>query len=80
LVVALTKAAGDARKEQEAVQAAIDAYMELAGGGDPFDACLANFFVEDGSVERPPPIERVPGAREEDVLRWRELVLDLAGY
>lgn len=80
LVLALAAAKGDEAKEKDAIRAAIAGYVEIAEGGDPAEIGLAEYFVEDGSVENPPAIERVPGASEEDQFRWREMLLDLAGY
>ena len=78
LVAALAAAGGDAAKEEAALRAAIDGYNAIHGGGDPYESGLVAYFVEDGSVENPPAIERVPGASEDDQFRWREKLLDLA--
>lgn len=80
LVTALSTAKGDDAKEQAAVQTAIDEYMAIAGKGDPAEHGLAEYFCDDGTRTDPPPIERVPGATEDDISRWRNLIADLAGY
>ncbi len=80
LVAALTAAQGDADREHAAIQQAIDDFMAIAGDGDPGEHGLAEYFCENGSVDDPPAIERVPGASEDDIFRWRELMADLAGY
>lgn len=82
LVLALEAANGDAAKEEAALRAAIAGYLEAAEqpGGNPAELGLAEYFAEDGSVEDPPALERVKGASEDDIFRWRELLADLAGY
>ncbi len=80
LVADLEASAGDAAKEEAAIQKAIDAYVAIAGGGDPAELGLAEYFAEDGSAANPPALERVKGASEDDIFRWREKLADLAGY
>lgn len=77
LVAALAGAEGDVAAEEAALRAAIAGYMDLAEGDDPYEAGVADYFAEDGSVQNPPALERVPGASEDDIFRWREMLLDL---
>jgi hypothetical protein len=74
LVEALKDARGDAAEEEAALRAAIEGYREIAEGADLGELGLAEYFAEEGT----PALKRVPGASEEDVFRWRELLTDLA--
>jgi hypothetical protein len=80
LVADLEGAAGDDAKETAALQKAIEAYATIAGGGAIAELGIPEYFAEDGSVGNPPALERVKGASEDDILRWREKLADLAGY
>lgn len=80
LVEELTKARGDGPAEQKALETAIQGYLDIAGGGEPAELGLAEYFAQEGSVENPPALERVPGATEDDIERWSDLLADLAGY
>ena len=80
LVAELEAAGGDEAKETAALQKAIDGYVTIAGGGDPAELGLAEYFAEDGSASDPPALERVKDASEDDIFRWREKLADLAGY
>ena len=80
LVTDLEAAAGDEDKEVAALQKAIDGYLRIAGGGQPAELGLAEYFAEDGGVANRPALERVKGATDDDIFRWREKLADLAGY
>ncbi len=80
LVAALEAAAGNVKKEERAIQKAIDQYMEIAGGGILDEMMIPEYFAEDGSVQNPPAVERVKGATEADIFRWRMKLADLCGY
>jgi hypothetical protein len=79
LVADLEAAAGDEAKETLALQKAIEGYATIAGGGAIAELGIPEYFAEDGSVGNPPALERVSGASEDDILRWREKLADLAG-
>ncbi|KIG16850.1 hypothetical protein DB30_04012 [Enhygromyxa salina] len=80
LVGALESARGDASEERAAIQAAIDGYLAIAGGGDPAELMVAEYFCQEGRATQPPALERVRGAGEDDLFRWSELMAELAGY
>ncbi len=80
LVADLEAAGRDAAKEEAALRRAIDGYVAIAGGGDAAELTLAEYFAEDGSAQDPPALERVKGATDDDIFRWREKLADLAGY
>ncbi|MCA9674210.1 MAG: hypothetical protein H6708_31500 [Kofleriaceae bacterium] len=80
LVAALAAAQGDETKETAAAQAAIAGFMAIAGDGHPAEHGLAEYFCDDGTPDDPPALERVPGATEDDLDRWRNLIADLADY
>lgn len=79
LVADLQNAAGDEKKEDRALEKAIKSYIALAGPGAE-DLQAPEYFAEDGSVENPPALERVKGASEDAIFRWREKLADLCGY
>ena len=54
--------------------------MAIAGDGHPAEHGLAEYFCDDGTPDDPPALERVPGATEDDLDRWRNLIADLADY
>jgi hypothetical protein len=82
----LGEARGDETQERDAIARAVTRFMEIkrAAGADPkaepAELMCAEFFAEEGSVAQPPALERVTGATEEDVQRWRDLLADAAGY
>jgi hypothetical protein len=82
LVAALGAAGGDPAKEEAALKAAIAGYLEASEqpGVDPAELGVAEYFAEDGTADDPPALERVKGATEDDIFRWREKLADLAGY
>jgi hypothetical protein len=80
LVAALQAGNGDAAKEEAALRAAIDAYVAIAEGGDPAEIGLVEYLADEGRSGTPPALERVPGSSESDFSRWRDKLLDLAGF
>ncbi|MEZ4372911.1 MAG: hypothetical protein R3B07_18950 [Polyangiaceae bacterium] len=80
LVEELAAANGDPSAEELALKKAIKGYLDIAGGGEPAELGLAEYFAQEGSVESPPALERVPGATDQDIERWSDLLADLAGY
>jgi hypothetical protein len=76
LVDALEAARGDAAEEEAALRAAIEGYTEIAEEADAGELGLTEYFAE-GRAESPPALQRVPGASEADVFRWRELLGEL---
>jgi len=78
LVDALSAARGDAAEEEAALRAAIEGYREIAEEADSGELGLAEYFAEERTAEGAPALKRVPGASEEDLFRWRELLTDLA--
>lgn len=78
LVEALQAARGDAAEEEAALRAAIEGYQEIAEEADSGEIGLAAYFAEEGPGESAPALKRVPGASEEDIFRWRELLSELA--
>lgn len=80
LVADLSAAKRDLKAEEAALQRAIDGYLAIAGGGEPFELGLAEYFADEGTQDAPPALERVPDQTEEDFDRWRTMLADLAGY
>ena len=78
LVAALASAAGDQAKEEAALRSAIEHWVKTAGGGHPAELGLVEYLLHEGPVEDPPALERVPGASEDDTIRWGDMLMDLA--
>ncbi|MDQ3301428.1 MAG: hypothetical protein M3619_33010 [Myxococcota bacterium] len=78
LVADLEASAGDEASETTALQRALDRFLALRGSDDLPGG--PEYFAEEGSVANPPALERVKGASEDDIFRWREKLCDLAGY
>ena len=78
LVIDLAACRGDEDKETAALQKALAGFEALRGGDDLPGG--PEYFAEEGSVANPPALERVQGASEDDIYRWRMKLADLAGY
>lgn len=74
----MSRRRGDEAKESAALQKALDGFEALRNGDDVPGA--PEYFAEEGSVANPPALERVSGASEDDIFRWRMKLCDLAGY
>lgn len=82
LVAALEKANGDETEEDAALEKAVDEYIAIAAQpkAHPAELMLAEYLCDEGVPDRPPALERVKGATEEQMSRWRDKIIELADY
>ncbi|MCA9613900.1 MAG: hypothetical protein KC586_14185 [Myxococcales bacterium] len=84
LIADLSAALGDVEAEDTALKKGVDAFVanaRAAGDDRPLEELfLPERLAEDAFEGHDAVLERVAGASEDDVFRWRELVCDLCGY